>query len=450
MKIFGYIRRSSSERNKSNYSIESQQRVCSDLAEKDNRTIEKWYIDEGYSGTTLKRPNMQKMLRDIANTNQEVLIYVWLASRLSRDSNHCNSLRHVFSKYNVTVISDNDDWASLEDIEMYPDKTIAPRIISLSDETEVHRDRKRTRTGLITSARKGNYTKGGDTPPTGYAFIKNPGDAKGRKVEIDSFYVTTMLYIFTQIHDKKRSIESLAIELNSKKVCGVKWSYSKIYKAVTDPIIYGRFLTSYADIRGHSPAYCTEEYYNEMQIIIHRRKKETHHKYLFKNLIKCGDCGAWCNEVPTIHYPRNGNKRGKKIYKYYCCPNCSKRINEQIILRKMIHTVSDIAKDSSNNELILDLTEKLSKIEKRIEFINEEFEAGYLDDDSYKSERMTLLKRRKAINKEIKKLETKVIKKFKEYTYVEQKQLIRKSINYITVNLNDNTLTAIVKIQSNI
>ena len=63
---------------------------------------------------------------------------------------------------------------------------------------------------------------------------------------------------------------------------------------------------------------------------------------------------------------------------------------------------------------------------------------------------MTLLKRRKAINKEIKKLETKVIKKFKEYTYVEQKQLIRKSINYITVNLNDNTLTAIVKIQSNI
>lgn len=112
------------------------------------------------------------MLRDIANTNQEVLIYVWLASRLSRDSNHCNSLRHVFSKYNVTVISDNDDWASLEDIEMYPDKTIAPRIISLSDETEVHRDRKRTRTGLITSARKGNYTKGGDTPPTGYAFIK--------------------------------------------------------------------------------------------------------------------------------------------------------------------------------------------------------------------------------------------------------------------------------------
>lgn len=72
-------------------------------------------------------------------------------------------LRYVFSKYNVTVISDNRDWASLEDIELHPDKTIGPRIITLSDETEVHRDRKRTRIGLTTSAYKGNYTKGGKT-----------------------------------------------------------------------------------------------------------------------------------------------------------------------------------------------------------------------------------------------------------------------------------------------
>ena len=47
MKVFGYARRSSSEKSKSNYSIESQKRVCNELAARDNRTIEKWYIDEG-------------------------------------------------------------------------------------------------------------------------------------------------------------------------------------------------------------------------------------------------------------------------------------------------------------------------------------------------------------------------------------------------------------------
>ena len=268
MKIFGYARRSSSEKSKSNYSIESQKRVCNELAARDDRTIEKWYVDEGYSGTTLKRPHMQEMLKDIAAANQEIIIYVWLASRLSRDANHCNSLRYVFSKYNVTVISDNRDWASLEDIELHPDKTIGPRIITLSDETEVHRDRKRTRIGLTTSAYKGNYTKGGQMPPTGYLFKNNPGEnAKGRKVEIDIAYVETMLYILTQIHDYKRSLDSLAIELDSKQACGVHWSYTKIYRAVTDPIIYGRLLTSYVDIRDHSPAYCSQKYYEEIQKI---------------------------------------------------------------------------------------------------------------------------------------------------------------------------------------
>ena len=89
MKVFGYARRSSSEKSKSNYSIESQKRVCNELAARDNRTIEKWYIDEGYSGTTLKRPHMQEMLKAIAAADQEIIIYVWLASRLSRDAKHC-------------------------------------------------------------------------------------------------------------------------------------------------------------------------------------------------------------------------------------------------------------------------------------------------------------------------------------------------------------------------
>ena len=55
-------------------------------------------------------------------------------------------------------------------------------------------------------------------PPTGYLFKNNPGEnAKGRKVEIDIAYVETMLYILTQIHDYKRSLNSLAIELDSKQ-----------------------------------------------------------------------------------------------------------------------------------------------------------------------------------------------------------------------------------------
>ena len=448
MKIFGYARRSSSEKSKSNYSIESQKRVCNELAARDDRTIEKWYVDEGYSGTTLKRPHMQEMLKDIAAANQEIIIYVWLASRLSRDANHCNSLRYVFSKYNVTVISDNRDWASLEDIELHPDKTIGPRIITLSDETEVHRDRKRTRIGLTTSAYKGNYTKGGKTPPTGYLFKNNPGEnAKGRKVEIDIAYVETMLYILTQVHDHKRSLDSLAIELDSKLACGVHWSYTKIYRAVTDPIIYGRLLTSYVDIRDHSPAYCSQKYYEEIQKILHGRRKEYHYKYLFKNLIKCEDCDCWCSEIPTIHYPRNGNRKGRRVYKYYYCPSCKKRINEQILLNKIIHHINALLDETTNFEVVEDISRRIGKIEKRLKFLDFEYEEGYLDDAAYIEERKRLLSKKRNLDKDMKRLRNKAIKKFNEYTYLEQKQIIKRSFLCIRIDLKTRSVIDIEKLE---
>ena len=391
---------------------------------------------------------MQEMLKAIAAANQEIIIYVWLASRLSRDANHCNSLRYVFSKYNVTVISDNRDWASLEDIELHPDKTIGPRIITLSDETEVHRDRKKTRIGLTTSAYKGNYTKGGKTPPTGYLFKNNPGEnAKGRKVEIDIAYVETMLYILTQIHDYKRSLDSLAIELNSKQACGVHWSYTKIYRAVTDPIIYGRLLTSYVDIRDHSPAYCSQKYYEEIQKILHGRRKEYHYKYLFKNLITCEDCDCWCSEIPTIHYPRNGNRKGRRVYKYYYCPSCKKRINEQILLNKIIHHINEILDETTNFEVVEGISRRIGKIGKRLKFLDFEYEEGYLDDDSYIAERKKLLSKKRNLDKDMKRLRNKAIKKFNEYTYLEQKQIIKRSFLCIHLDLNTKTIIKIEKLE---
>ena len=312
----------------------------------------------------------------------------------------------------------------------------------------MHRDRKRTRIGLTTSAYKGNYTKGGKMPPTGYLFKNNPGEnAKGRKVEIDIAYVETMLYILTQIHDYKRSLDSLAIELDSKQACGVHWSYTKIYRAVTDPIIYGRLLTSYVDIRDHSPAYCSQKYYEEIQKILHGRRKEYHYKYLFKNLIKCEDCDCWCSEIPTIHYPRNGNRKGRRVYKYYYCPSCKKRINEQILLNKIIHHINEILDETTNFEVVEGISRRIGKIGKRLKFLDFEYEEGYLDDDSYIAERKKLLSKKRDLDKDMKRLRNKAIKKFNEYTYLEQKQIIKRSFLCIHLDLNTKTIIKIEKLE---
>lgn len=335
MRAFGYVRRSSSER-KTNYSVESQKKVITDLATHFGDIIKDGdiYVDEGYSGTTLKRPNVQKMLREIATCKEdEIHLYIWLSSRLSRNLMYTNSLRYVFEKYNVKVISQNEDWVSLEEMRNTPDSSLKPNIIGAADEAEIARDRYRTKVGLKTSAERGNYAKGGTVPPTGYKFISEKG-VKGRTIEIDENYVEVMLYILKEIHDHQRTIESIALELDSRKACGVKWSYSKVYKAVTNKIIYGCFESSYVSLENHSPAYIEKEYYDECMRILNSRRKEVNHKYLFKKKIKCCQCDVLCSEIPTIHYPRNVStkkpKRAnkKKVYKYYFCPICKKRINE--------------------------------------------------------------------------------------------------------------------------
>ena len=130
------------------------------------------------------------------------------------------------------------------------------------------------------------------------------------------------------------------------------------------------------------------------------RRKEYHYKYLFKNLIKCGDCDCWCSEIPTIHYPRNGNKKGRRVYKYYYCPCCKQRINEQVLLHKMIHHINAILDETTNFDVVEDISRRIGKLEKRLEFLDIEYEEGYLDDDSYIEERKKLLSKKRNLDKD--------------------------------------------------
>ena len=194
----GYIRRSSNEKRKANYSIESQKGVIEDLAANRGEKIDKWFIDEGYSGTTLKRPYMQKMLQFIPTVDEEIHLYAWISSRISRNASHANSLRYVFKKYNVIVYTQDENWVTLDDMISNPDKALSKGLITSVDENEAARDRYRTLEGLKTSAvRRRNYTKGGKSVQTGYIAVQNE-DGKGRKIEIDPVYVDTMLYILTR------------------------------------------------------------------------------------------------------------------------------------------------------------------------------------------------------------------------------------------------------------
>lgn len=453
MKNYGYIRRSSKE-TKVSYSIDSQKRIIRELAARDDVMIQDddFIIDNGYSGEIIRRPGIQKLLRLLATTEKGSTVYIWMSSRISRNPIFTHSLRCVFDKYDVTLKSYNNDWASLKEMRNSPDRSLFPNIIGAADAAEIARDRNRTLVGLKTSSQVGrNYTKGGTMPPTGWRFIKNV-DGKGRKVELDLNYVPTVLYICTQIHDAKRTIDSLASELDSKRTCGVRWSYSKIYKLVTNKLLYGCLETSWVTVEDHSPCYIDKAYFDEMQEVLHGRKKEHRYQYLFKNKIECYSCNTLCSEIPTVHYPRylkNKTERRKNVstvYKYYYCPKCKLRINESKLSSIMtIHINEIIENGNENGDILKQLKDRLLRIRKKIEFLDNEYEEDFIDEEYYKKEYKTNLKKMKDMNELIKHIEYQLSETVKHYSYKELKHIIESNFIKIVVNMENKDISSVIK-----
>ena len=60
-----YIRVSTEEQAINGNSIETQRQALIEYAKKNNYKIIDYYIDDGFTATSLKRPNLQRLLNDI-------------------------------------------------------------------------------------------------------------------------------------------------------------------------------------------------------------------------------------------------------------------------------------------------------------------------------------------------------------------------------------------------
>ena len=87
MKAVIYARYSSAEQREE--SIEGQLRECKEYAERHNITIIGTYLDRALSAKTDNRPEFQKMIRDSARKQFDVVI-VWKLDRLAVISIPCS------------------------------------------------------------------------------------------------------------------------------------------------------------------------------------------------------------------------------------------------------------------------------------------------------------------------------------------------------------------------
>lgn len=94
--------------NKSDDAVEMQKQLLEQYAETKNFKIDYYYIDNGYSGTNLDRPEMKQMLRDIKSRKITDRIVFKDSTRLSRNSKDLATIVNKASKRNIQLFSTID------------------------------------------------------------------------------------------------------------------------------------------------------------------------------------------------------------------------------------------------------------------------------------------------------------------------------------------------------
>lgn len=442
--ILAYERVSSDEQGKKGFSISEQQYDIESYAKKRGDIIDEHYVDKGYSGTTMNRKNVKQMLKKVADGNVK-RIYIKFANRLSRDDTMVRSLRKVFYKYKVEIVSLNEDWASEDD---NADKKLSCDLVSRVDGAEPERAKIRTRAGLMMSAKLGNWCV--PTVRLGFKKIPNPNSTvKGSKtIAPIEEWRPTVNKIVKMILEHQYSAQRIADILNSANEQGRDWSAKDIIMIATKPEYSGEFEQSYFKSINHHEGFYSPEIRQEMHKIIYGRRRVKKYTYLFKGIVFCEECGSLLTCIPTVKKRKGKNNVISKtpVY-YYFCKQCNKRINESKLLEGVLFSYEKrLLMNSNVSEDRKKLVSKIIKIEDSIENLEEEYFDGLIDEAYYKKQRSALLRKRKQADNELKEIQCETIN-WLALSRTEQRKMVKRNFKKIMIDFTKKTTSKIATVE---
>lgn len=284
-----YIRVSTDAQYEEGYSVEAQKKKLEQwCAMKDIEQYE-FYIDGGFSGSNLDRPEIKRMIDDIKNELVECVV-VYKLDRLSRSQKDTiYLLEDVLLPYGVGFVSLNENF---DTSTPYGKAMIG--ILSVFAQLERENIRERTRMGMYERVKSGLW-RGGGNPPLGYDYKNGeliPNDKAEDVRQIFKLYASG--YSGTQI----------------AKMFGIK-SDTQIYNILERDTYIGNMKYNGETLKGNHEPIISEELWNAVQ---EERGKRNHahitqSEYLLTGLLFCGKCGA------RMRYQKWG-KDGLKIYCY--------------------------------------------------------------------------------------------------------------------------------------
>jgi DNA invertase Pin-like site-specific DNA recombinase len=202
-----YTRKSSDEGLEQAFnSLDAQREACAAfvLSQKHEgwSVLPTLYDDGGYSGGTLERPALQRLLADIADAKVDVVV-VYKIDRLTRSLFDFAKIVEAFDARGVSFVSITQQFNTTTSMGRL---TLNVLLSFAQFEREVAGERIRDK--IAASKKKGMWM--GGLPPLGY-------DVQDRKLVVNQEEAKTLLYIFRR-YVELRSVRALKAELDAAEI----------------------------------------------------------------------------------------------------------------------------------------------------------------------------------------------------------------------------------------
>lgn len=334
-----YIRVSTEAQADEGYSIGAQGAKLRAFCEMRGITRYENFVDGGWSGSNLDRPEMGRLIR-ASNAGEIERVVVYKLDRLSRSQKDTLYLiEDVFLPNGIDFVSINEN---IDTGSPYGRAMIG--ILSAFAQLERENIFLRTRMGMVERVKQG-YWMGGGKLPFGYDYDRESG-------------------VLVPNEDAETVRELYSLYLSGWSAGAIAALYGFSGDKVVTQILKRRLNTGVIEYKGevyqgrHEPLVSEETYASAMRLMQERSfHPGTPGKYLLTGLLECGYCGAkmryqkWGRAgVRLVCYSRDKSKR--HLVHDPDCPNRGVMAGpvEEAVIRDLARVSVELPEDSTGGE----------------------------------------------------------------------------------------------------
>lgn len=309
-KVAIYARVSTTNQAEEGYSIDGQIDSLEKYCEAMGWDVYNKYIDAGFSGGSLNRPEMTNLINDVKNGLFDTVL-VYKLDRLSRNVRDTLYLiKDVFNtnKIDFVSIQENIDTSSAMG-------TLFLTLLSAIAEFEREQIKERMQLGKLGRAKSGKSMMWSKTS-YGYDYIKETGT-----LSVNPYQALIVRKMF-EWYLSGMSITKLRDTLNEQYGQDKEWNYRTVRVILSNPVYCGYNQFKGQIFPGTHEAIISEEDFNKTQEEIKTRQRTAAQrfnprpfqaKYMLSGIAQCGYCSA-----PLAIKLGMKRKDGTRLVKYEC------------------------------------------------------------------------------------------------------------------------------------